>query len=129
MRDALGVNLNSAKVLCRVREKLRQSSKSFDIRHTSQLPSFSISFSVHFLLLSDLVRQQGRQRVLHQTRRRATHAYSQNMSQYSQMTDSQLKQTISQLQSSAGVTPRFPTWQNQLAPATPGASLEQFPAN
>ncbi|GJJ13190.1 hypothetical protein Clacol_007441 [Clathrus columnatus] len=32
------------------------------------------------------------------------------------MSDSQLKQTISRLQSSAGATPRFPTWQNQPTP-------------
>lgn len=37
-------------------------------------------------------------------------------SQISQMSDSQLKQTISRLQSSAGATPRFPTWQNQATP-------------
>ncbi|KIJ54251.1 hypothetical protein M422DRAFT_241501 [Sphaerobolus stellatus SS14] len=49
------------------------------------------------------------------------------MSQYSQMTDSQLKQTISQLHSSAGATPKFPTWQNQMAPATPGSSSWQPP--
>ena len=36
------------------------------------------------------------------------------------MSDSQLRQTISQLHSSAGVTPRFPTWQNQASSATQG---------
>ncbi|KAF8586301.1 SNF5-domain-containing protein [Ramaria rubella] len=48
------------------------------------------------------------------------------MSQFTQMSDIQLKQTISQLQSSAGATPRFPT---RNAPLTPSAtpSYTQLP--
>ncbi|KAF8505240.1 hypothetical protein BU17DRAFT_57983 [Hysterangium stoloniferum] len=48
------------------------------------------------------------------------------MSNYSQMTDLQLRQTISQLQSSAGAAPRFPIYANQMTPITP-VTAASFP--